>query len=78
MNKLILVTCIALFAGCAAVEPISERANYLTYAHGSRDSGFKQVFAHAAQKCEEKQTVALHMSTVCPDRCVTNFECVKR
>ena len=77
MKGLSLVVFAVVIAGCA-VEPLSERGNFLTYGHGSRDSGFKEAYDHAAKKCEEKSLVAMQTSTVCPDRCVTNFECVKR
>ena len=78
MKNLSLVAFLILVAGCAAVEPISERGTFLTYGHGSRESGFKEVYDEAAKRCESKSLVAMHMSTICPDRCVTNFECVKR
>ena len=77
MKSLSLVALAAFVAGCA-IEPISERSTFLTYGHGSRESSFKDAYDHAAKKCEEKGLVAMHMSGICPDRCVTNFECVKR
>jgi len=78
MRNLSLVAFVVLVAGCAAAEPISERGTFLTYGRGSREAGFKEAYADAAQRCAKKELVAMQTSTVCPDRCITNFECVKR
>ncbi len=77
MRRLSVLLFAVVLSGCA-VEPISERGVFLTYGHGSRQSAFKEVYDDAAKKCEKKELVAMQTSTVCPDRCVTNFECVKR
>jgi hypothetical protein len=77
MKGLSLVAFAVVLSGCA-IDPISERGTFLTYGHGSRESAFKEAYDHAAQACEKKGLVAMHMSSVCPDRCITNFECVKR
>ena len=77
MKVLSLVALAVVIAGCA-IEPISERGSFITYGHGSRESAFKETYDHAAKKCEGKGLLAMQTSTVCPDRCVTNFECVKR
>ena len=71
-------TVVALLAGCAAVEPMSERGNFLTYEHGVGKRAFKEVYKDAAARCEAKSLVAMQTSTNCPFRCVTNFECVKK
>ena len=74
----LLVLMFAVVIGACAIEPISERGNYVTYGHGSRQSAFKEAYDHAAQWCEKKGMVAMQTSTVCPDRCVTNFECTAK
>jgi len=73
--RLILIAMMAIVAGCGSIEPLSERGNYLTFAHGSRESGFKEAYDAAAARCEKKGLVAAPTSSICPDRCVTNFEC---
>ena len=78
MRSLSLVAFVVALSGCAGAEPISERGNFLTYGHGSRQSGFKEAYDDAAERCVSKGLVAMQTNTVCPDRCVTNFECVKR
>lgn len=64
-----------IVAGCGSIEPLSERGNYLTFGHGSRESGFKEAYDEAAARCEKKGLVAAPTSSICPDRCITNFEC---
>ena len=78
MRKMALVGLLAFLAGCGSMDLISERGEFLAYGHGSRQGAFEDVYADAAAKCQTKGLVAMHTSTVCPDRCVTNFECVKR
>jgi len=78
MRSLSLLGFLVALAGCAGVEPISERGNFLTYGHGSRQSGFKEAYDDAAERCQAKGLLAMQTNTICPDRCVTNFECVKR
>lgn len=80
MRNWSLVAFVVLVAGCAGITPISERGNFLTYGHGSREAGFKEAYDDAAQRCAKKgqDMFAMQTSTICPDRCITNFECVKR
>jgi hypothetical protein len=78
MRKIVLMGVLALLVGCGSMDLISERGDFLAYGHGSRQGAFQDVYADAAAKCQAKNLVAMHTSTVCPDRCVTNFECVKR
>lgn len=77
MRNLSLIAFAVLLGGCA-VKPISESGPFIVYGHGSRDSAFKKVYEDATKKCEGRGLVAKQTSTVCPDRCVTNFECVQR
>jgi hypothetical protein len=78
MRKIVLMGVLALLVGCGSMDLISERGDFLAYGHGSRQGAFQDVYADAAAKCQAKNLVAMHTSTVCPDRCVSNFECVKR
>ena len=78
MNKLSFIALSFVLTGCAAVEPMSERGNFLTYEHGIGKSAFKAVYNDAAARCEAKGLVAIQTTSTCPYRCVTNFECVKR
>ena len=81
MKALGLAALLAIVAGCGTTgEPFSERGPFLTYYHGGRESAFKEAFDSAQQRCDQKEkgAIAMQTSTVCPDRCVTNFECVKR
>ena len=77
MRHIWIVAFAVVLGGCG-IDPISERGPFLTYGHGSRESGFKDAYDDAQKKCEKKELVAMQTSTVCPERCVTNFECVKR
>jgi len=78
MRKTALMVFLAFLAGCGSMDLISERGDFLAYGHGSRQGAFQDVYTDAAAKCTQKGLVAMHTSTVCPDRCVSNFECVKR
>lgn len=78
MRKTALMVFLAFLAGCGSMDLISERGDFLAYGHGSRQGAFQDVYTDAAAKCTKKGLVAMHTSTVCPDRCVSNFECVKR
>lgn len=78
MRKIVLMGLLALLAGCGSMDLISERGDFLAYGHGSRQGAFEDVYADAAARCQKKGLVAMQTNTVCPDRCVTNFECVKR
>jgi len=80
MKALSLAVCLIVIAGCGAVEPFSARGPYLTYYHGGREAAFKEAFDDAQVRCDQKEkgSIAAQTSTVCPDRCITNFECVKK
>ena len=78
MRTIVLMGVLALLVGCGSMDLISERGDFLAYGHGSRQGAFQDVYTDAAAKCQAKNLVAMHTSTVCPDRCVSNFECVKR
>ena len=78
MNRLILFVLLIFLTGCASVNLISERGNFLTYEHGRGKESFEEVYKDAASRCEAKWLVAMQTSTNCPGRCVTNFECVKK
>ena len=80
MRALLLAASLIAIAGCGTAEPFSERGPYLTYYHGGRESAFKEAFDNAQARCDQKEkgSIAVQTSTVCPDRCITNFECVKK
>jgi len=78
MKRVILLVLSAILVGCATVQPMSERGNFLTYEHGIAKRAFEEVYKDAESRCETRGLVAMQTSTNCPFRCVTNFECVKK
>jgi len=78
MNHYLFIAFLFIATGCASVELMSERDNFLTYEHGPGKESFKAVYENAAVRCEARGLVAKQTTSICPHRCVTNFECVKR
>jgi len=78
MRTLSLAVSLIVIAGCGTAEPFSKRGPYLTYYHGGREAAFKEAFDDAQKQCDNTGSIAMQTSTVCPDRCITNFECVKK
>ena len=78
MKTLYLFALLPLLARCSSSELISATGNSLTYEHDVDHSTLVDVYTDAAARCKAMGLIARNTSTVCHDRCVTTFECIKR
>ncbi|MFO1129518.1 MAG: hypothetical protein U1E66_13920 [Rhodospirillales bacterium] len=69
---------LALLAGCASSQLVSDTGRTLTYQHDHDQAALMETYRDAAANCKAKGLIARQTSTVCPDRCQTKFECIQR
>jgi hypothetical protein len=68
----------ALLTGCTSSELLSDSGKTLTYEHDNDRSALMETYRDAAANCKAKGLIARQTSTVCPDRCQSKFDCVRR
>ena len=69
---------LALLTSCASSELVSDTGRTLTYEHDNDHSAVMETYRDAAANCKAKGLIARQTSTVCPNRCQTEFDCVRR